>query len=210
MVEPGEYVNGGALAGQVEIGKRFVQHEHLGIRDQRLRDGDPLSQTSRKLGQPVFHLVLHPDEFQSVMDFVPLFTGGAMNPERDSCQAEQHGLLGGDVRFDVGCVTLRHISDVVVHDAGWPAEHGDGAMRDRDQPEFRLHHGGLSRSIGADDGGHRTLGYAKRAVLPDNTSAPFDAGVGEFDAGGCLVAHGFLLIDSDGLIVPSGVDNHSQ
>lgn len=58
-------------------------------------------------------------------------------------QAKQHRLFGGDVRFDVGCVALRHIPYTVIHGAGRLAEYGYAAVGDGNQSEFGFHHGGF-------------------------------------------------------------------
>ena len=52
----------------------------------------------------------------------------------------------------------------------------------------------LPAPLVSDDCGYRALRNAERAVLPDDVTASFDAGVVEFDAGRCLVVHGFSLI----------------
>ena len=71
-----------------------------------------------------------------------------MNAEPCPGQAKQHRLFGGDVRFDVGCVALRHIPYTVIHGAGRLAEHGYVAVGDGNQSEFGLHHGGFPGSVG--------------------------------------------------------------
>lgn len=94
-----------------------------------------------------------------------------MNAEPCPGQAKQHRLFGGDVRFDVGCVALRHIPYTVIHGAGRLAEYGYAAVGDGNQSEFGLHHGGFPGSVGADDGCHRALRDTEGAMLPDDVSA---------------------------------------
>ena len=117
-----------------------------------------------------------------------------MNAESSSRQAEKHRLFRGDVRFDVGCVALRHVADAPVCGACRLPEYLDAAVRGWNQSQLGLHHGGFARAVGTDDCGYRALRNAERAVLPDDVTASFDAGVVEFDAGRCLVVHGFSLI----------------
>ena len=49
MVEPRQHVDGCALAGQIEIGERLVEHEQLGVAHQRLCDGDTLPKPAGQL-----------------------------------------------------------------------------------------------------------------------------------------------------------------
>ena len=52
-VEFGEHVHRGTLAGQIKIGERFIQHEQLGVRHQRLRDGDALPQAQKYYAEAI-------------------------------------------------------------------------------------------------------------------------------------------------------------
>ena len=187
-------MHGGALACQIEIGEGLVEHQQFWIVHERLRDGDPLAQSARKLGQAVVCFVLQADEVHGLAGLVSECFGDGMDAEFGSRQAKEHRLFRGDIRFDVGSVALRHIADAAVCGTCRLTEHPDAAVRGRNQPQFGLHHRGFAGPVGADDCGYRALRNAERAMLPDDATASFDAGVVEFDAGRCLVVHGFSLV----------------
>ena len=178
----------------IEIGEGFVEHQQFWIVHERLRDGDPLAQSARKLGQAVVRFVLQADEVHSFAGLVSKCFGDGMDAEFGARQAEEHRLFRGDIRFNVGSVALRHIADAAVRGTCRLSEHPDAAVRGRDQSQFGLHHRGLAGAVGADDCGYRALRNAERAMLPDDAIASLDAGVIEFDAGMCLVVHGFSLV----------------
>lgn len=186
LVEPCQHMHHGALAGQVEIRERLVEHEQFRIAYQGLRDGDALAQTARKLGQPVVGLVGDAGEGHGLLHLRALRLGDEVDAETGAGQAEQHRLLGGEIGVDVRSVALRHVPDLAVHLACRASEHMHGAPGEWEEAELRFHHRGFAGAVRADYGGDRTRRYGEVAVLPDQPFAAFHRGVAEHDAVGPL------------------------
>ena len=114
MVELGQKVDQGGLAGHVQVGQGFVQQQKLRISDQGLGDGRSLPLATGKVGQPGEGVIMQTDEINDFRRFGLLLLAGVMPTEGSPGQAKEDGLGHGYVAVPNCFVVLGDVTDAFI------------------------------------------------------------------------------------------------